>query len=70
MEISLAGKTALVTGGNIGIERAISLAFARCGADVALTYFSHREVADETARTIQGAARLLFFNWMLPTVPR
>jgi NAD(P)-dependent dehydrogenase (short-subunit alcohol dehydrogenase family) len=37
MEITLAGKTAFVTGGNIGIGRAVSLALAKCGADVALT---------------------------------
>ena len=40
MDINLAGKTALVTAGSVGIGRAISLALARCGADVALTYFS------------------------------
>ena len=41
MDLNLAGKTAFVTGGNIGIGRAVSLALARCGADVALTYYSH-----------------------------
>ena len=52
MEINLKGKTALVTGGNIGIGRAISLALARCGADVAITYFSHEEEAVKTIRTM------------------
>jgi 3-oxoacyl-[acyl-carrier protein] reductase len=41
MDINLAGKTALVTGGNAGIGRAIALALARCSADVAVTRFSH-----------------------------
>ena len=41
MDLNIAGKTAFVTGGNIGIGRAVSLALARCGADVALTYYSH-----------------------------
>lgn len=57
MEISLAGKTAFVTGGNIGIGRAISLAFARCGADVALTYYSHQAEGEETVREIEKLGR-------------
>ncbi len=60
MEISLAGKTAFVTGGNIGIGAAISLAFARCGADVALTYYSHRSEAEATAEAIEQMGRKAF----------
>ena len=52
MELNLQGKTALVTGGNIGIGRAVSLALARCGADVALTYYSHKSEGEETAQKI------------------
>ncbi|MEW5719816.1 MAG: SDR family NAD(P)-dependent oxidoreductase, partial [Chloroflexota bacterium] len=52
MEINLKSKTALVTGGNIGIGRAIALALARCGAEVAITYFRHEEEAVETIRAI------------------
>jgi 3-oxoacyl-[acyl-carrier protein] reductase len=52
MEINLKGKTALVTGGNIGIGRAISLALARSGADVAITYFDHDEAAAQTIRAL------------------
>ncbi len=54
MQIDLKGKTALVTGGNLGIGRGVALALARCGADVALTYFSHREEGEETVKMIQG----------------
>ena len=60
MEISLAGKTAFVTGGNIGIGRAVSLSLARCGADVALTYFSHQEEGEATVKAIQEIGRKAF----------
>lgn len=53
MKLDLTGKTAFVTGGNIGIGRAISIALARCGADVALTCFSHAAEADQTVKTIE-----------------
>ncbi len=36
-QFSLAGKTALVTGGSRGIGEAVAIAFARAGADVAVT---------------------------------
>ena len=43
---SLAGKTALVTGGASGIGQAIAVALAQAGADVAITV--HSAAADET----------------------
>jgi 3-oxoacyl-[acyl-carrier protein] reductase len=55
MQINLAGKTALVTGGNIGIGRVISLALAKCGADVALTYLTHDD--QETVEMIRDLGR-------------
>ena len=57
MDIAIAGKTALVTGGNIGIGRAVSLALARCGADVALTYYSHEPEGKETVAAIKQIGR-------------
>ena len=57
MKPSIAGKTAFVTGGNIGIGRAVSLALARCGADVALTYYTHQPEGHETAAAIQRMGR-------------
>jgi 3-oxoacyl-[acyl-carrier protein] reductase len=60
MEITLAGKTAFVTGGNIGIGRAVSLALAKCGADVALTYYSHQQEGEETVQLIEKMGRKAF----------
>ena len=55
MDLKIAGKTAFVTGGNIGIGRAVSLALARCGVDVALTYYSHEAEGKETVAAINAA---------------
>lgn len=57
MKLDLEGKTAFVTGGNIGIGRAVSLALAKCGADVALTYYSHDEEGKATAEAIKEMGR-------------
>ena len=54
MERTLAGKTALVTGGSRGIGRAIALALAARGADVVVTARTE-EAASATAREITAA---------------
>jgi 3-oxoacyl-[acyl-carrier protein] reductase len=59
MEIDLKGKKALVTGGNLGIGKAIALALAKCGADVAITFFKHEEQAKQTAQEIGSSALCL-----------
>ena len=53
----LSGKVALVTGGGRSIGRAIALAFAREGADVAVNYVRDDRAADETAAAVQQAGR-------------
>src|SRR6185295_12670111 len=51
------GKVALVTGGDSGIGRAVSLAFAREGADVGIQYLSEHEDAEKTCRLVEEAGR-------------
>jgi 3-oxoacyl-[acyl-carrier protein] reductase len=57
LDLTIQGKTALVTGGNIGIGRAVSLSLARCGADVALTYYAHRSHGEQTVAAIEQMGR-------------
>jgi NAD(P)-dependent dehydrogenase (short-subunit alcohol dehydrogenase family) len=55
----LAGLAAVITGGDSGIGRAVAIAFAREGADVAIGYLSPKEERDaqETLQWIERAGR-------------
>src|SRR5437773_75377 len=53
----LAGRAVLVTGGSSGIGRAIALAVARAGANVALTYQSNEAGAREVEHEILALGR-------------
>jgi NAD(P)-dependent dehydrogenase (short-subunit alcohol dehydrogenase family) len=53
----LTGKRALITGGDSGIGRAVAIAFAREGADVAIAYLNEDDDARETAALVEKAGR-------------
>jgi len=49
----LENKVALITGGDSGIGRAVSVHFAREGADIAIVYLDEHEDAEETKRLVE-----------------
>lgn len=50
----LKGKKTLITGADSGIGRAVAIAFAREGADVAISYLSEDEDAEDVQRVIEA----------------
>jgi 3-oxoacyl-[acyl-carrier protein] reductase len=55
--LPLAGRVVLVTGASSGIGRAIALAAARAGADVAITYQTNERGARDVERDVHAAGR-------------
>ncbi len=53
----LAGRIALISGGDSGIGRAVAVGFAKEGAHVAITYLDEHEDAEETLRLVNEAGR-------------
>ena len=53
----LANKVAVITGGDSGIGRAISLAYAKEGADVVIMYLDEHMDAEETKKLVEGQGR-------------
>ncbi|HEX2988556.1 MAG TPA: SDR family oxidoreductase [Chloroflexota bacterium] len=53
----LAGKVALITGGDSGIGRAVAILFAKEGADIAIAYLDEHEDAAETKRQVEEEGR-------------
>ncbi|MGD8868694.1 MAG: SDR family NAD(P)-dependent oxidoreductase, partial [Gemmatimonadales bacterium] len=57
MDLELAGKNAIVTGGSLGIGSAIALTLAREGCNVAINYRRHDTEAKEIVRKIEEMGR-------------
>lgn len=53
----LTDKVAVITGGDSGIGRAIAIAFAKEGADIAIVYYNEHDDADETVQHVSQYGR-------------
>jgi NAD(P)-dependent dehydrogenase (short-subunit alcohol dehydrogenase family) len=53
----LAGKSAIITGGDSGIGKSVAIYFAKEGADVAIVYLDEHQDAEETKQLIEAEGR-------------
>lgn len=53
----LEGKTAVITGGDSGIGRAVSIAYAKQGADIVIVYLKEDKDAEDTKKLIDDTGR-------------
>jgi len=56
-ELKLAGKMALISGGDSGIGRAVAFAFANEGTDVTILYLNEHQDAKETVQAVEMVGR-------------
>src|SRR5438128_835591 len=49
----LEGRVALITGGDSGIGKAVAIAYAKEGADVAIVYLDEHDDAEETKKAVE-----------------
>lgn len=54
---ALIGKVAIITGGDSGIGRAVSIAYAKQGADIVIVYFNEHRDAEETKMLVEETGR-------------
>ncbi|HWS42798.1 MAG TPA: SDR family oxidoreductase [Pseudoflavonifractor sp.] len=54
----LAGKKAMITGGDSGIGRAVAMAYAKEGADVAIVHLCENSDAQDTVRAVEALGRI------------
>ncbi|AWB46807.1 short-chain dehydrogenase [Paenibacillus sp. CAA11] len=60
MSIDLTGKTALITGASGELGRVMARTLAKCGADIALHYYSNRQKAETVQQEIEELGRRAF----------
>lgn len=53
----LENKIAIITGGDSGIGRAVSVAYARQGADIVIVYYNENRDAEETKKNVENEGR-------------
>lgn len=53
----LAGRIAIISGGDSGIGRAVAIGFAKEGADILICYLDEHEDADKTKRLVEATGR-------------
>jgi NAD(P)-dependent dehydrogenase (short-subunit alcohol dehydrogenase family) len=56
----LENKSAIITGGDSGIGRAVAIAFAKEGCNVSIVYFNEHKDAKETKRLVEEQGRACF----------
>ncbi len=56
----LSGKTALITGGDSGIGKAVAILFAKEGADIAIGFLNEKVDAEETKKEVEAYGRKCF----------
>ncbi len=62
MAMALQGKVAIITGSDSGIGQATAREFAAHGADVAITWFTDAQGANETREAVEGAGQKAFVS--------